>query len=390
MRPGKCRHSRFFCRLTRGLGTRGTPASILRRRPNLRLCISFTNSALDCVSVRANRVVGIRAFISALTYASCTFILYIPSRGARSFLCTLQHTLRFCNNIPGVIIPSGLGTTIAETSGCRPAVGGTVRSVNGRCNFIIVPYRPTGPARGSLMRGRIRVVCRQVCTELRRQRFFSLSRLGVTIRRLLIERGRAHVRRQTCAHRRRFRTIREVTLQILPRAPCLVGHCTSIAIRRGNRMCLDYSGRCCSIPCALVNYATGVVFATALMGIFIGNGRITIRGEIQKCNCASLSRRLTSGALTFAGHSTGCCVSHTGTMSRTLYTLVRNVFTSSQTGYPPRCCCGAYSVVLELREGCGPSCFSETYRVYLRGDLFAKGGLRGIVGALVRTTSRSG
>lgn len=167
-RPANCNGSRFCCRLGRGLITEGSVMTILTGAcgPKRGLVISFTNSGLDCISVRANRVVGTRIFMTDVPCDSCACVVYIPSRGARSFLCTVHVYLRRLNNMPPVLAPSGLGSTIADGSQRRPQLGGTLRSVNGCCRFIMLPYSPTSPARGTLIRSGIGIVCGHICTGL--------------------------------------------------------------------------------------------------------------------------------------------------------------------------------------------------------------------------------
>lgn len=198
---------------------------------------------------------------------------------------TYRGTVRCFRNIPTTVIPSGLGTTIAQDSHGRPIVGSSFTTFTRCCNYIICPTHIHRPGSGTLMRGTMGLLCHSVCLSVRKVAFSDLRRLGATVRVSLLSFGRGIVTKQRVSHGRVFLRKRGSCLHPLPIGHCMVGREGLVAIKGGS--CISLFGRRCDIPGRCMNEHVAVLCSTSAIRVCYKVGLITARSHYSvPCACS--------------------------------------------------------------------------------------------------------
>ncbi len=279
-------------------------------------------------------------------------------------MISYRGTLRFFNNIPLTVMPSGLGSTIAERKHRRSIVGRSFTTFTRRCSVTMCPAHIERPGSGTLMRGTIGLVCEAICGSVRNLMFRSLGALGSTVLISLSGCGTVEVTNHSCSEIRRFSGDRGSCLHPLPSALFYVGRHGDIAIRGGN--CVALVGRRCDIPIRCVKGHIRMICSSGTLRVCRGVHLVAARlHSSAPFRCARGSaRKLPKERNDCRGSLRSVC-RHTKRVSGVLLSCLGRM--RHRGGCPPLTFV-TYHNVVSLRGGCKRKHLMTTYTYTRRGQ----------------------
>jgi transposase len=191
-----------------------------------------------------------QVFVAAMGASSYTYACATADQSMRSWLGSIQRTLRFLGGVPQMIVPDNARALIALPDRYEPCANDTVLDFARHHDVSILPARPRSPQDKAKVESAVQVVERWVLARLRHQRLADVAAADAAVLALLPMLNGRRLQRLDATRASLFETIDAPALRPLPATPWSWARWKTVTVH------IDYhvevEGHRYSVPHALV------------------------------------------------------------------------------------------------------------------------------------------
>ncbi len=150
-----------------------------------KLFIDYSGKKPEIIDPTTGEVCSAELYVAVMGASNYTYIEATWSQSLQDWIGSHVRAFEFFNGIPALLVPDNLKSAINKACRYDPEENPTYAALAEHYGTAVLPARPYAPRDKAKVEGAVLLAQRWILARLRNQRFFSLSELNATIRKLL-------------------------------------------------------------------------------------------------------------------------------------------------------------------------------------------------------------
>lgn len=205
-----------FCVLYREFRRRLSPTMRQTHAAGDKLFIDYCGPTVPVVDATTGEIHQANIFVAVLgasnyTYAEATWTQRLPD-----FIGSHRRAFEFFGGVPRLVVPDNLKSGVSAACRYEPLLTRTYHDMLAHYRTAALPARPYKPRDKAKVEVGVQVVERWILARLRKQTFFSLIELNLTIKDLLLQLNRKPFKKLPGSRASQFAALDQPALRPLP------------------------------------------------------------------------------------------------------------------------------------------------------------------------------
>jgi transposase len=263
-----------FCLLYREFKRRLSPTMRQTHAPGDKLFVDYCGPTVPVVDALTGEIRQAQIFVAVLgasnyTYAEATWTQRLPD-----LISSHRRAFEFFGGVPRLVVPDNLKSGVTEACRYEPLLTRTYTEMLAHYRTAALPARPYKPRDKAKVEVGVQVVERWILARLRKQTFFSLIELNLTIKDLLLQLNRKPFKKLPGSRASQFAALDQPALRPLPPQPY------DFAEWKKARVHLDYhvevDGHYYSVPHTLIRRQLDVRLTATTVECLLNGQRVAV------------------------------------------------------------------------------------------------------------------
>lgn len=263
-----------FCLLYREFKRRLSPTMRQTHAPGDKLFVDYCGPTMPVVDAITGEIRQAQIFVAVLgasnyTYAEATWTQQLPD-----LIGSHRRAFEFFGGVPRLVVPDNLKSGVTDACRYEPLLTRTYQEMLAHYRTAALPARPRKPRDKAKVEVGVQVVERWILARLRKQTFFSLIELNLTIKDLLLQLNRKPFKKLPGSRGSQFAALDRAALRPLPSQPY------DFAEWKKARVHIDYhvevDGHYYSVPHTLIRRQLDVRLTTTTVECLLQGQRVAV------------------------------------------------------------------------------------------------------------------
>ena len=269
-----------FCVLYREFKRRLSPTMRQTHAPGDKVFVDYCGPTVPVVDAITGEILKAQIFVAVLgasnyTYAEATWTQRLPD-----LIGSHRRAFEFFGGVPRLVVPDNLKSGVTDACRYEPLLTRTYTEMLAHYRTAALPARPYKPRDKAKVEVGVQIVERWILARLRKQTFFSLIELNLTIKDLLLQLNRKPFKKLPGSRNSQFAALDQPALRPLPSQPY------DFAEWKKARVHIDYhveiDGHYYSVPHTLIRRQLDVRLTATTVECFLNGERVAAHPRVNR------------------------------------------------------------------------------------------------------------
>lgn len=248
------------------------------RKPGEKIEVDWAGKNAYIVDNMTGEMVKTYIFVGVLPYSQYAYVEAFLSQNLENWICAHTNMFQYFGGSTRILTPDNLKTGVESASWYSPVINKTYHEMSEHYNTAVIPARVRKPKDKATVEGSVGIVSTWIIAALRKQKFFTLEDLNVSIREKLTEMNRTPFQKKEGCRLNVFIEEEKSMLLPLPSTPYELATWKVATVQMNYHISVEKMHY--SIPYEYIKHLVDVRVTKNVIEVFYSNHRISFHRRL--------------------------------------------------------------------------------------------------------------
>jgi transposase len=252
------------------------PVAIIEHKAGDKMYVDYAGKKLYILDPDSGEKIELEVFVAILGASQLIFAEASLTQNTRDFITSNVNAMEYFSGSPKAIVTDNLKSAVIKSSKWEPKLNDAFKDFASHYMMTVLPAAPYRPTYKSLVEGAVRIIYREIYTELQKQVFSSRESINRAILGLLEKLNNRHFSKKDFSRRQLFNEIEAAALDPLPEKRYQVRERCHATALKNNHVRLAEDQHYYSVPYQFIGKKVAIFYDDKDVEIYYRYERIAV------------------------------------------------------------------------------------------------------------------